>query len=305
METRKFTQFGTFSVGMMLPIFIFCLIMLLISGTKDPVQVIILGFVTLTLLICLLIFYKITIYIDSSYVRFILGAGLVRKKYLISDIESCKAVRNSPLYGIGIRKIPRGWLYNVSGLGAVELSFRNKKSLVRIGTNDPEKVADTINRLVGNTIYEDNEDYKDSSGYIFSAVIISLALIFPVLMIISGNRDTEVIITPNDFIIKGIYGSSVGYSEIVMIDTISVLPEIKRRTNGYSFGNTLRGNFTLTGNTKVKLFIKNGTPPYIRIETKDHTIYMNFKNPEKTVNIHKQLVDAINKTSVTSEAFCP
>ena len=110
-------------------------------------------FVALTMLVCLVIFYKLTITIDSESVSFRLGIGLISRKYYISDIQSCKAVRNSFIYGIGIKKIPGGWLYNVSGLNSIELTFKNKGSKVRIGTNN----ADTISSIVNLMLRKENK----------------------------------------------------------------------------------------------------------------------------------------------------
>jgi hypothetical protein len=147
MEIKKYIQVGTFSVIVIIPFFILTLYMIFSAGFKDLVQVSILGIVAIILFICLLIFYKLTISIDNTYFSFKLVIGLIGKKYLISDIQSCKSVRNNPLFGIGIRKIPKGWLYNVSGLNAVELIFKNKKSKVRIGTNKPDEIVRTIDKM--------------------------------------------------------------------------------------------------------------------------------------------------------------
>jgi len=284
----KYSQFGTFSVILMLPIFVFSLIMLFTTGLKDLIQGSFFSFLSITFLICLLIFYKLTIYIDDTYFIFKLGVGLITKKYLISDIKSCKAVKNSPLYGIGIRMLPNGWLYNVSGLDAIELTFKNKKSIVRIGTNNPETVSQTLNNLIKYEKYESVSNEKDNTGYYLSFVIIFLALILPTILIIAGNRETVVKTTNKDFTIKGMYGLTIKYSDILQLDTIASLPRIKLRTNGYAFGKTLKGNFALNYGTKVKMYIKKGIPPYIHIKTKDLIIYLNFINPDRTLNLYKQ-----------------
>ena len=127
METKKFTQIGTISLIVMTPFLIFSLIMIIASGFKDLIIVSIFGFIALTLVACLLIFYKLTIYINDTSISFKLGIGLITRKYLLADILSCKTVRNDPFFGIGIRMIPGGWLYNVSGLSAVELIFKTRK----------------------------------------------------------------------------------------------------------------------------------------------------------------------------------
>jgi hypothetical protein len=60
METKKFTQIGTISIIVMIPILIFSLIMIIIAGFKDMILVSTCGFLGLTMVICLLIFYKLT-----------------------------------------------------------------------------------------------------------------------------------------------------------------------------------------------------------------------------------------------------
>lgn len=43
-------------------------------------------------------------------------------------------------------------IYNVNGFQAVELTFKNSKRKVRIGTNEPVKVAETINRIIAKNL---------------------------------------------------------------------------------------------------------------------------------------------------------
>ena len=293
MEKRKFTQFGTFSVAVMLPIFIFVLVMIFTAGINDPAQAIIFGFVALTFLICLLIFYKLTIYVDNTYVSFRLGAGLVKKKYPITDIKTCRPVSNSLIYGIGIRKIPNGWLYNVSGFGAIELTFRNKKSVVRIGTDNPEKVAESINRLITGEKYEYTPEFSNNTNYWLSVLIVLLVVILPAILIVAGNREPKIKATREDLTISCMYGLAIKNSDILQCDTVSVLPGIRRRTNGYEFGRNLKGNFTFNNGIKVKLFIKKGIPPYIHIRTNNIILYLNLNDPQKTVNLYNRIVIAL------------
>lgn len=295
MVKYKFTQFGTFSVITMLPIFIFILIMIFTIGLKDPVQGSIFIFAGVTFLICLLLFYKLTICIDDTFITLSLGIGLITKKYRLQDIKSCKPVRNSPFYGIGIRMIPNGWLYNVSGLGAVELSFKNKKSVVRIGSNDPGKVSDIINRMINAEQYGSVPYKNDFTGYALSVILILLVLIMPAIIILTGNLEPVVKTSGESLEIKGMYGLTVRYSDIMQLDTVPDLPGIMRRTNGYGFGRILKGNFSLSDRTKVKLFVKKGDPPYIHIKTNDLTIYLNLKNPDNTINLYKQIIIASEK----------
>ena len=289
METKKYPQFGTFSVIVLGSSLIFCIVMMIISGFNDLAPIGILGSVSITMLICLLIFYKLTIYISTTYIQFSLGFGLVSKKYLISDIQSCKSVRNNPLYGIGIRKIPKGWLYNVTGLGAIEMTFKNSNSIVRIGTNRPDEIAEIITRMIKSDHSVSGVDYKDKTGYLWTWIIIAIALIFTTILILSGNREINVSTTKSELKIKGMYGLTISYSDIIQLDTISTLPRIQMKTNGYAFGKTLKGNFKLQDQEKAKLFINKGTPPYILIRTENLKIYLNFKESNKTVDLFKTM----------------
>jgi hypothetical protein len=289
MKTKIFTQFGTFSVIVMTPFLILSLIFIILFGFEETVLLATLSFVALTMSVCLLIFYRLTIYIDDTYLSFKLGIGLINKKYLISNIKSCKPVKNNPMYGIGIRMIPNGWLYNVTGLSAIELTFKNSKKRVRIGTNKPDEIAETINMMIISDHTEEASDRSGRKGYFLTGTVIFLVLVIPFLIIISGSRETEVTTTNSDFSIKGIYGLTIKYSEIRQLDTLRNLPRIRLRTNGYAFAKTHKGNFRLADHVNAKLFIKDGKPPYIFIKTDDLNVYLNFKKPDKTLELYKIL----------------
>jgi hypothetical protein len=64
---------------------------------------------------------------------------------------------------------------------------------------------------------------------------------------------------------------------------------IKLRTNGFAFNKTYKGNFKLKDETKAKLFIKDGIPPYIFIKTDKMNVYLNLNNYTKTVALIKAL----------------
>ena len=101
------------------------------------------------LLVSLLLFANLTVIVDDESIHLRFGIGLIRKTFQLADVKSAQPVRNSWLYGWGIHYGPGGWLYNVSGFGAVELQMRNG-SHCRIGTDEPEKLCEAIqNRLAG------------------------------------------------------------------------------------------------------------------------------------------------------------
>lgn len=107
------------------------------------------GFAALMIAV-LLLFHDLHVDVEAERIRLRFGIGLLRKSVPLADVKACRRVRNNPLYGWGIRYIGRGWLYNVSGLDAVELDLASGKRL-RIGTDDPEGLEKAINARLHRT----------------------------------------------------------------------------------------------------------------------------------------------------------
>jgi hypothetical protein len=107
-----------------------------------PSEMLLLPYIILALI--LVLFYSLTITVDNEYVRFLFGIGLIKGKYRLEDIESCKSISYFPL-GWGIRYRPGAILYNVSGNKAIELVIKGKTRKVWIGTNVPDELSEFIN----------------------------------------------------------------------------------------------------------------------------------------------------------------
>jgi hypothetical protein len=93
------------------------------------------------------LFSGLTVRVDHTSVGVRFGPGLIRKTFSIGDIASCSRVRNRWWYGWGIRKIPGGWLYNVSGLDAVELKMKGGR-VYRIGTDEPRALEEAVTQRI-------------------------------------------------------------------------------------------------------------------------------------------------------------
>ena len=133
--TYRHTQFGTVNVVIIIAILPLVILPAWLAGAA-PLA----GMILVFLLGVLALFHSLTVTIDGRDLRISFGIGLIRKRFPLDQIESCQSVRNSWLYGWGIRLTPRGWLYNVSGLEAVELKMKNGKTC-RIGTDEPGVLA--------------------------------------------------------------------------------------------------------------------------------------------------------------------
>lgn len=93
-----------------------------------------------TLAVC---FSTLTVKVTRDELVFYFGPGFWTKRFPLDDILSAEVVRNSVLHGWGIRRTFHGWLYNVSGLRAVELEIQGEGQ-IRIGTDEPERLKQTL-----------------------------------------------------------------------------------------------------------------------------------------------------------------
>lgn len=102
-------------------------------------------FVGATLLVALLLFHSLTVTVTNDQVTLSFGIGVIRKTIPCARIRSARIVRNPWYYGWGIHLIPNGWLYNVSGFDAVELTLDNGR-IVRIGTDKPQELLAAVSQ---------------------------------------------------------------------------------------------------------------------------------------------------------------
>ncbi len=92
------------------------------------------------------LFSSLTVKVTDQELVFYFGPGFWERRFALDDIVSAEVVRTSPLYGWGIRYTPHGWLYNVSGLRAVEVTVRGEEQL-RIGTDEPEALEQALEEV--------------------------------------------------------------------------------------------------------------------------------------------------------------
>jgi len=95
------------------------------------------------LLVCLVLFSSLTVEVTREHVVVRFGPGPIRRTIALADLVDARPVRNRWWYGWGIRLTPHGWMFNVSGLDAVEVVFRDGHRF-RIGTDEPKRLAAAI-----------------------------------------------------------------------------------------------------------------------------------------------------------------
>jgi hypothetical protein len=98
----------------------------------------------------LVLFAWLTVTVDDEAVDLRFGLRGFHQRTPLSEIAAADAVRNSWLAGWGIRVIPGGRLYNVSGLDAVRLQLTDGR-VVRVGTDEPEVLLAAVKAALTRT----------------------------------------------------------------------------------------------------------------------------------------------------------
>ena len=91
----------------------------------------------------LLLFWGLRVEVTDTAVHLTFGIGIIRKTIPRSRVKGAQAVRNEWWWGWGIRLTPRGWMWNISGLDAVEVEYADGGRF-RIGTDDPKGLLDAL-----------------------------------------------------------------------------------------------------------------------------------------------------------------
>jgi len=97
--------------------------------------------------------------------------------------------------------------------------------------------------------------------------------------------EPKVVLGPDSFRLKGMYGVNIPLTEITEIDLIGFreMPAISIRTNGISSFNVHRGHYRTTDGDNVRLNISRRENPVIRIiDRRGNAYFINRKNPNET-----------------------
>jgi hypothetical protein len=97
-----------------------------------------------------ILFWSLTVEVSEECLVVAFGIGVIRRSFRCEDIIDAQIVKNRWYYGWGMRLTPYGWMFNVSGLDAVELELADQKKF-RIGTDDPQQLLSAIRQAAGLT----------------------------------------------------------------------------------------------------------------------------------------------------------
>jgi len=94
------------------------------------------------------LFSSLTVEVDHEGVLAWFGPlrGILWRRLPAAEIRSVQVVRNRWYYGWGFRRVPSGWMFNVSGLDAVEFELTGSRRF-RIGTDDPQGLQRAVQEM--------------------------------------------------------------------------------------------------------------------------------------------------------------
>ena len=129
MEKYKEFQFGWILFIFVVPAHVLVNYLYLAGIGNKPMSSgsIVFGNIVLTSLYIL--FYGLTTRLTNDILSVSFGIGIIKKKISIKRIAGVQETQNNILYGWGLRFIPNGIMYNISGSAAVELKFNDSELL--------------------------------------------------------------------------------------------------------------------------------------------------------------------------------
>lgn len=145
METLHYrhVQIGWVSVGIMGVV----AILLFQVGLVGTAPRLVLQLVAIALVIAAIVFSYQTIEVTDTEVVSRFALGLMPKRIPLADIVRVEFAPSTWFEGWGIRLTTRGWLYNVSGFGAVEFTMRDGNRM-RFGSDDSSNLIAVVEQLM-------------------------------------------------------------------------------------------------------------------------------------------------------------
>ncbi|KAF1084292.1 hypothetical protein SPSYN_02068 [Sporotomaculum syntrophicum] len=138
-----------------------------------------------------------------------------------------------------------------------------------------------------------NAGDNNKTKTIVALAISLLVLVIASVVIFTGARAPEITVGENSLKISGMYGTELSRDEIKDVQLLNQIPPVKLKTNGFNFGETLKGNLKLEELGTGKLFTGSSKGPFIYIKTKESYIIINFKDPEQTRRLYDRLNSAM------------
>jgi hypothetical protein len=142
-ERYRHTQIGWTLIVLVVAVVLAELTIVAFSSPQSTLALALSGALVAVVAVMLTLFSTLTVVVDDRTVSLGFGFGLLRREVMLADVTAARKVRNHWYAGWGVRVIPRGRLYNVGGLDAVELEMDYGR-VVRVGTDQPDALLAAV-----------------------------------------------------------------------------------------------------------------------------------------------------------------
>lgn len=244
--------------------------------------------------LCMMMFATLSVRVSQGQIVANFTFGFPRRIIRTEDVRFFRKVQNPWYLGWGLRLIPGGTMYNVSGFSAVEFVLRDGTRF-RVGTDEPDELYNACRRLLGEPepLSAGEETNLDTQRRRFSRVatvttVISVLVITAVMFV--TMQPPDVTVTADSYTIKqSAYGETVHKSQIQSVTLEQEMPKVLARTNGFALGKSRKGWFRLEDMGKGKLFVTADQPPYVLVRHHEGLVFINYERPEDTRRLFEQL----------------
>lgn len=234
------------------------------------------------------VFYFIIGALAYKYPNMIAGYNTASDKEKESiDIENYKSKMRKGFFTIGF----------ISCLLGV-LSFFYKNEVVNIAFIIALPILLSVWLLIHYEKCKTNTSTKKRSHWLIVCIIIFSIIFMTTISILLYNHSNGVNIKTDEktLTIKGTFGASIAYNEIIKIELNNTLPPILLRTWGAAINNDLRGKFKVKGIDNCRLYVRTSNPPFIKIwRTNGEIIYINQKDSISTLNLYQLIQQQTTK----------
>jgi hypothetical protein len=126
------------------------------------------------------------------------------------------------------------------------------------------------------------------------AVLIVAAAAIVIFVMMSGiNKPSVFVVNGSNLEIQGSFGTVVPISGISSLEMKDSMPAITYKTNGSGLGSVYKGEFTLDGGAKARLYMDTSKPPFISFSYDGTVFYINSDTRQKTQGLYDELKAAI------------
>ncbi len=126
----------------------------------------------------------------------------------------------------------------------------------------------------------------------------NLCFVVAGIMIISGFfsiRDSKVIVASQYIKVESVWGVKQPINEIKEVSLKNTLPKVLSKNGGSGLASVLKGQFTLEGLGKGRVYATIDKPPFIYITTDKSYIIINYKEPNRTKELYKTIKAFVEK----------